>query len=53
MLSLYSDLVRNRERLTLARLRQDLPPTPDPRWSRLLALPRRGMPLPFARKAAS
>lgn len=40
----YTALVRRPEQLPLHMLRQSLPPSPDPMWSRLLARPALGLP---------
>ncbi len=52
VLRFYNALLRERERLCLDTLRRGLPNEPAPRWSRLLALPRPDLPLPFVRKAS-
>ncbi|MFC3615237.1 alpha/beta hydrolase [Lutimaribacter marinistellae] len=52
VLGFYNVLLRERDRICLDTLRRGLPETPAPRWSRLLALPRPDLPLPFASKAS-
>ncbi len=46
--SLYRTLLREPESLPLSRLRAMAPDSPDPRWSRVLALP--DIPLPFPQR---
>lgn len=46
----YQDLLRNREQLTLGRLRCGLPQAPAPRWSRLFARPTVARPLFLSQK---
>lgn len=50
-LRFYANLLRRPDDLSLSRLRQGLPLSPAPRWSRLVALPRPQAPLPFLQKA--
>lgn len=51
MFPLYRRFLRGE--IALETLRAALPAAPSPRWSRLLALPRGPLPLPFAEKSPS
>jgi hypothetical protein len=49
LFGLYRDLIRNRHALPLACLRHLLPDQPEPRWARLLSLPKMRIPRPMWR----
>ncbi len=53
LFGLYRALLRDRDTLSLALLRARVPPRPEPRWSRLLALPVIRRSLLIGGKAAS
>ncbi len=53
MLAFYSELIRNREHLSMPRLRTTLPVNRDRRWSRLFAVPELALPLSLLRNASS
>ncbi len=50
MLAFYTDLIRDRDRLSFARLQVSLPQSRDPRWSRFFGMKWPKLPLPFLRK---
>ncbi|MEX0318410.1 MAG: alpha/beta hydrolase [Ruegeria sp.] len=52
VLRVYNALLRNHDRLSLPTLSCGLPERPARRWSRLFALPRPQLLLPFAQKAS-
>lgn len=50
VLRAYHDLLRHHDTIPLSLIKQGLPESPAPRWSRLLAPPAMSLPLPFAQK---
>ena len=52
ILRFYNDLLRRPEHWSLNALRRGLPEAPEPRWSRLMALPPLPLPLPLPQKAS-